>query len=87
MKELLQLLTNADSICKQANAHYVKVSELEQEKINLTESLKKARTKWIIIGVVIWFISTGLSGLFGFLPVVGKILQTVISFGGLLLAC
>lgn len=85
MNELLQALTTADKICKQANTHYVKAAQLEQQGNTLAESMKKAKTKWIIVGVVIWAIGSFIGRVFVGIPVVGMVISAVFSIGSIYL--
>lgn len=81
MNELLQELIMADKICKQANARYVKAAQLEQQGNDLTESMKKVKTKWIIVGVVIWIIGSSIGRAFSGIPAIGMILSAAFSIG------
>ena len=54
MNELLQALLNADRICKQASPYYEKALELEAQCAEQLGKQKKAKKKWIIIGIVAW---------------------------------
>ena len=52
MENLLNALQNADQICRQTNTHFEKAAETDQQILIHTEKIKKAKKKWIIIGVV-----------------------------------
>lgn len=52
MENLLNALQNADQICRQTNTHFEKAAETERHILLHTEKIKKAKKKWIIIGVV-----------------------------------
>lgn len=84
MNELLQALTNADRICKQASAHYDKATRLEQEAVAFGGNVKKAKIKWIVIGLVILeacaMIGSLLASALGMLPLIGEVLQAVLFF-------
>lgn len=56
MNELLQKLKAADRVCQSANEHYVKADQIESPISELSGKIKKAKTKWIIIGIVAWAI-------------------------------
>lgn len=81
MNTLLENLRNADRICKQAHTHYTQITKLEQRESYLADSLKKARTKWTIIGVVIWVIGSSIGSAFKGIPVLGMILPVIFGFG------
>jgi ABC-type transport system involved in cytochrome bd biosynthesis fused ATPase/permease subunit len=83
METLLNALQNADRICKQANAHFEKAVQIEQQLESFAAQLKKAKTKWIIIGVVIWVVAGSIGSIFGGIPVLGKILQLVVSLASI----
>lgn len=83
METLLNALQNADHICKQANAHFEKAAQIEQQLESLAAQLKKAKTKWIIIGVVIWTIAGTVGSILGGIPFLGKILQLVASLASI----
>ena len=51
MENLLNALQNADQICRQTNTHFEKAAETDQQILIHTEKIKKAKKKWIIIGV------------------------------------
>ena len=44
METLLNALQNADRICKQANAHFEKAVQIEQQLESFAAQLKKAKT-------------------------------------------
>lgn len=74
MNELLQALSTADRICKQANPHYEKVSVMEQQCVERMEKQKKAKKKWIIIGIVVWVLGGYILGaIFSGIPVLGAV--------------
>ena len=82
METLLNALQNADRICNQANAHFEKTAQIEQQLISLTAQLKKAKKKWIGIGVGFWLIVGTVSGS---IPFLATILSIVSIIGGVVL--
>ena len=62
MENLLNALQNADRISRQTNAHYEKANETEQQLETLAAKSKKAKKKWIGIGVGLWVIVNTVSG-------------------------
>ena len=62
MENLLNALQNADRICRQTNAHFEKANEIEQQLEMLAAKSKKAKKKWIGIGVGLWVIVNTVSG-------------------------
>lgn len=83
METLLNALQNADRICKQANAHFEKAAQIEQQIEAFGAELKKAKTKWIIIGVVIWVAAGTVGGVLNGIPAIGEILKALLSFAGI----
>jgi len=83
METLLNALQNADRICKQANAHFEKAAQIEQQIESFGAELKKAKTKWIIIGVVIWVVAGTVGGVLNGIPAIGGILKALLSLAGI----
>lgn len=79
METLLTALQNADRICSLANVHFENAAQLEQQLQTLTAQLKKAKTKWILIGIALWTLAGTLLG--GFAR--GQFLSLLISLGSI----
>lgn len=72
MNELLQALQAADRICRQANPYYENASALERQCAEQVEKQKKAKKKWIIIGIVVWVLGSSVLGaVLSVIPVLG----------------
>lgn len=85
MEELLQKLRRADDICKEANVYYENANHIEQETMNQKAIQKKALIKWVIIGVVSYYIGGvvvgGIARVIMRLPVIGNLLALVLLVG------
>lgn len=79
METLLTALQNADRICSLANVHFENAAQLEQQLQTLTARLKKTKTKWTLIGFVLWTLAGTLLG--GFAR--GQFLSLLISVGSI----
>ena len=82
MENLLNALKNADRICRQTNTHFEKANEIEQQLESLAAKRKKAKRKWIGIGVGLWVIVNTLSGA---IPSLAAILNIGAIIGGIYL--
>ncbi len=60
MNELLQQLKAADRVCQSANEHYVKADQMESQISEVNGKIKKAKIKWIAIGLIAWWFFGGI---------------------------
>ena len=67
MENLLNALQTADRICNQANVHFEKAAHIEQQLAELNAQIKKAKKKWIAVGVGLWVAVSILGSLIPFL--------------------
>lgn len=62
MNELLNALTRADQICKEANKHYTAATEMQSQCDALEAKAKKSKWKWVGIGVAAYYLVQAVLG-------------------------